>query len=121
VISTAEAYVIRTDDGGWRVAGTRVSLDSVIRAHLEGLSAEATVESFPTLSPEQIHGAIAFYLRNRAEIDQYLAAQDERWEALRRESEARSGPLLARLRAANTRVSNRLPDTCRGVTGDPLR
>ena len=44
-------------------------------------------------------GALAFYLRHRAEIDRYLAAQDARWEQLREDSEATHGPLLNRLRA----------------------
>ena len=104
MLETAVEYAVRTPEGGWRVAGTRVSLDSVVHAYLEGLTPEAIVDSSPSLTPEQVRGAIAFYLRNRAEIDQYLAEQDKRWEALRLESEARNAPLLARLRAARAQA-----------------
>jgi len=93
------SYVSRTVEGGWRVAGTRVSLDSVVHAYLEGQSPEAIADSLPSLSLEQIHGAIAFYLRHREEVEQYLAEQDERWERLRDESERANGPLLERIRA----------------------
>ncbi|HUG90726.1 MAG TPA: DUF433 domain-containing protein [Planctomycetaceae bacterium] len=58
------SYVMRTPQGGWRVAGTRVGLESIIHAYNEGESPEAMVLSWPTLSLEQIHGAIAFYLRD---------------------------------------------------------
>jgi hypothetical protein len=46
-------YVEKHDEGYW-VAGTRVSLDSVILAFLEGLSPETiATECFPILTLEQ--------------------------------------------------------------------
>jgi uncharacterized protein (DUF433 family) len=97
---TAVTYVMKTPQGGWRVIGTRVSLDSVVHAYWEGRLPEAIAADFPTLSLEQVHGAIAFYLRNRKEVDQYITEQDARWRQLQDESEARHGPLLQRVRAA---------------------
>jgi hypothetical protein len=67
------------------------------------MSPEAIVEEFPTLSPEQVYGAIAFYLHNKSEIDQYLREQLERWRTIQAASEAQHGPLLDRLR------KNRVP------------
>src|SRR5438270_11662304 len=91
-------YVCQTSEGGWRIGGTRVSLDSLVHAYWEGQSPEAIAEDFPTLGLEKIHGAIAFYLHNREVIDAYLASQEARWEQLRRDSEARHSPLLKRIR-----------------------
>src|SRR5262245_44623768 len=91
-------YVYRTPQGGWRIAGSRVSLDSIVFAHREGRSPEAIADAFPSLSLEQIHGAIAFYLHHRDEIDRYLIDQEAKWERLRRESETTHAPLLERLR-----------------------
>ncbi|GAC1395919.1 MAG: hypothetical protein NVSMB56_10300 [Pyrinomonadaceae bacterium] len=68
---------------GFRVAGTRVSLDSVVYAFLNGQTAEAIAQSFPALTLEQVYGAIAFYLANRHEIDEYLARQRAEYEAKR--------------------------------------
>ena len=93
-------YVFQTPEGGWRISGSRVSLDSIVHAFWEGQTPEAIAEDFPTLSLEQIHGAIDFYLRNQEEIDRYLAAQDARWEQLRQQSETTHGPLLKRIRAS---------------------
>lgn len=59
-------------DGGYWVAGTRVSLDSIVYASLAGRTAESIAQAFPALSLEQVYGAIAFYLANRPEIDAHL-------------------------------------------------
>jgi uncharacterized protein (DUF433 family) len=93
-------YVVQTSQGSWQVAGSRVSLDSVVYAYWEGLSPEAIVAAFPSLCAEQVYGAIAFYLHNRHEIDQYIGQQKSRWEELKERSETENGPLLERLRAA---------------------
>ena len=61
-------------DGGWRVRGSRVSLDSIVFAFRDGLSPEAIArECFPTLRLEQVYGAIAFYLAHRGELDSFFA------------------------------------------------
>lgn len=93
-------YVEKTPQGGWRVTGSRVSLDSIVHAYWEGRMPEAIAADFPSLSLEQIHGAIAFYLSQREEIDSYLSAQGKRWDALRTASEAGHASLLHRVRAS---------------------
>lgn len=103
-------YVHVTAEGGWRIVDSRVSLDSVVRAYWEGKSPEAIVEEFPTLAAELVYGAIAYYLRNRDEIDKYLAQQDAKWNQTQQASEAANGPLLNRLRAIRrTTPDEKLP------------
>jgi uncharacterized protein (DUF433 family) len=97
---TLRAYVSRTPEGGWRIEGTRVSLDSVVHEFLDGESPEGIVEHYPSLPLEQVYGAIAFYLSHRTEVDAYLKEQDGLWERARGESESRNAPLLQRLRDA---------------------
>ena len=76
---------------GWRVRGSRVSLDSVVAAFRDGLSPEAIArECFPTLSLEQVYGVITFYLANRAELDaagQAMQAEGEAWRQQQRAAE----------------------------------
>jgi len=60
-------------DGGYYIAGTRISLDSVVYAFNEGSSPEAIQEDFPLLTRAQVYGAIAYYLDHQTEIDEYLA------------------------------------------------
>lgn len=93
MIEAAVTYVFQTPEGGCRFTRSRVSLDSIVRAYWEGRSPEAVAEDFPTLSLEQIHGAVAFYLHNREEMDRYLATQDESWKHFQQESEAAHGSL----------------------------
>ena len=91
-------YAFQTEHGGWRVTGSRVSLDSIIHAFSRGQTPEQIVQSFPTLTLEQVHGAIAFYLRHQQMLDAYMQRQAERLEQLRREAEERNRDLRARIR-----------------------
>ena len=84
----AKQYVEQRDQGYW-IAGSRVSLDSVILAFLDGLSPETIVaECFPVLTPEQVYGAITYYLAHRAKIDAYMQQADAEFEALRQATHA---------------------------------
>jgi len=71
-------------DGAFKIAGTRVSLDSVVYAFRDGKSPETIAyDCFPTLTLEQVYGAITFYLANREEIDAYLEEGERRYNELR--------------------------------------
>jgi uncharacterized protein (DUF433 family) len=70
----ATGYVEQRE-GGYYVAGSRVSLDSVVYAFLRGELPEGIVESFPALGLEQVFGAMAFYLANRDSMANLEAAR----------------------------------------------
>jgi uncharacterized protein (DUF433 family) len=97
--SMTERYVERLGNA-YKVAGSRVSLDSVVYAFLNGQSPEGIVDSFPTLSLEQVYGAITFYLSNRDEIDAYLKQGEEEFESLRRASRQSNPQLYKKLEEA---------------------
>ena len=69
---------IEERNGGYYVAGTRISLDSVMYSFERGNAPEAIQERFPLLKPAQIYGAIAFYLDHQAEVRQYLEEKERR-------------------------------------------
>lgn len=78
-----EQYIEKNDEGYW-IFGTRVSLNSVILAFLDGISPETiAAECFPVLTLEQVYGAITYYLSHRDEVDAYLDEADAEFEALR--------------------------------------
>jgi uncharacterized protein (DUF433 family) len=81
-ICMTDAYIEQRDDA-YVVAGTRVSLDSVVYAFLEGQSAEAIAQAFPALTLEQVYGAITYYLAHRNEVDRYLEGRREDFAAAR--------------------------------------
>jgi uncharacterized protein (DUF433 family) len=79
-----ETQYVEKRDGGYWIAGTRVSLDSIVMAFLDGLSPETIVaECFPVLTLEQVYGALTYYLAHQTEIDAYLREADTEFEALR--------------------------------------
>jgi uncharacterized protein (DUF433 family) len=69
-------------DDVYRVAGTRVALDSIVRCFWEGDAPESIVQSFPVLTLEQVYGAIAYYLRHQEGIDTYLKQAEAEEEAI---------------------------------------
>lgn len=82
-----------TDQGGvLRVAGTRVSLDSVIYAFDEGATPEEIAQAFPTLDLAAIYSVLGYYLQNRSEIEQYLERRKVERRELKKELEARFNP-----------------------------
>jgi uncharacterized protein (DUF433 family) len=60
---------IERPNGGYYVAGARISLDSIVSSFNSGESPETIRQNFPSLTLEQIYGAIAFYLGHRDEVD----------------------------------------------------
>ena len=63
------AEYVELRNGGYYVNGTRVSLDSIVYSFQDGESPETIRQNFPSLTLEQVYGAIAFYLAHQAEIE----------------------------------------------------
>jgi uncharacterized protein (DUF433 family) len=84
-------------NGGYYVAGSRVSLASIIHEYRDGAAAETIRQNFPTLSLEQIHGAIAFYLGHPHEAEAYLSDLKKKWEELEHGAKPASPELQQRL------------------------
>ncbi len=94
-------YVEQRDNGYW-IAGTRISLDSVVFSFLDGESPESIAQNFPLLRLEQVYGGIAFYLANRDLIDQYLEAVEAEFEHLRQSLREKNSFLYQKLKAASS-------------------
>jgi uncharacterized protein (DUF433 family) len=60
---------IEQRNGGFYVAGARVSLDSIVYSFKAGASPETIRQNFSSLTREQVYGAIAFYLTHEQEVD----------------------------------------------------
>jgi uncharacterized protein (DUF433 family) len=79
-----EKQYIEKRENVYFIAGTRVSLDSVVLAFLDGLSPETIVtECFPVLKLEQVYGAITYYLGHRNDINAYLKQAEAEFDSLR--------------------------------------
>ncbi len=86
-----------------RLKGHRVGIDDVLYYYLEGYTPEEIAANLPSLSLEEIHATITYYLRNRSEMDAYLARLAEWREQRYREWAANPPPVVQRLRALKAR------------------
>src|SRR5689334_9832527 len=92
-ITLAEAPPLcKLSDGAIRVRGTRVSLDTVIHAYDEGCTPEEIRDDYPTLQLTDIYAVIAFYLRHREAVLDYLEESRQRADEIRRKIETLCPP-----------------------------
>ncbi len=70
-------------DGTIRVIGSRITLDTLIAAFQRGDTPDQIHDGFPTLTLPQIYGAIAWYLNNQSEADEYLKTSEAEANELR--------------------------------------
>ncbi len=95
----AEPVPLRADErGALRVGDSRVTLDVLINEYEEGADPEGIVNSFPTLRLADVYAVIAYYLRHKDTVDDYLRKRQVEAAALRREIES-CQPNKAELRA----------------------
>jgi uncharacterized protein (DUF433 family) len=99
------AAPLRVDAGGVvRISSTRVTLDTLIGAFSAGCAPEEIVTKYPSLDIADVYAVIALYLRNRSEVDAYVAARDAEAARVRSEVETRTG-----LRDVRARLLARRP------------
>src|SRR5260221_5802890 len=101
---------IEQRNGGYYVAETRISLDSVVYSFNRGSSPEAIKEEYPLLKLPQIYGAIAFYLDNQEAIQRYLDDKERDIDASSIPMSEVNPELWARLRRARQSMSEHRPE-----------
>ena len=79
-----------------RVAKTRVTLDTVVSAFLEGCTPEEIGEQYTSLQLSDIYLVVGYYLRHREEVHTYLAERQRQAAAIQREAEQRFNPVGVR-------------------------
>jgi uncharacterized protein (DUF433 family) len=87
-------------DGGYWIAGTRVSLDSIVYAFLRGAAPESIHQSFPVLKLEEVYGAVTYYLGHQEDVNSYLRQNDREFDALRAQARQVNPGLYKRLEEA---------------------
>ena len=94
-------------DGVMRVGSTRVTLDTVVAAFREGMTAEGIAEQYPSLRLADVYSAIAYFLNHTAEVDVYLREREQLAAAVRSESEGRTNAIGVRARLLARQAQNR--------------
>lgn len=84
--------------GGLRVTGTRVLLERIVHAFEDGATPEAIVQSYDTLPLADVYAVLTWYLRHKAEVEDYLRRRAGDAAVIRQGIEAKQ-PDRAELRA----------------------
>ena len=107
-VLTAEPPPLHTDeDGGVRVGGTRVTLDTLIGAFNTGSTAEEIVMKYPSLKLSDVYAVIAYYFWHRREIDAYLQRRRNAAQVAQEQTEERFPPQGIRERLLSRRNVDR--------------
>ncbi|OQX25798.1 MAG: hypothetical protein BWK80_13800 [Desulfobacteraceae bacterium IS3] len=67
-----ESYFEFINEYAIRIRGTRVNIETVLQNYQDGASPEEIAIRYPTLSFEQIHAAILYYLAKQKHVEDYL-------------------------------------------------
>jgi uncharacterized protein (DUF433 family) len=89
-------FLTRDADGFIHLTGHRIGLASLIHYYNEGLSAEMLACEYPSVSLSLVHKVIAFYLENKAGVDEYITRCEDEIE--RQRSRTAKGPSASELR-----------------------
>mgnify|MGYP000005731122 CR=1 FL=1 len=90
VVKIREEIPIKLNkDGVYLVGGTRVTLDTIVRAHKRGRSAETIARQYPALQLADVYFVIGYYLHNPATVEQYLEKRAQLAKQVRKLNETR--------------------------------
>ena len=90
----AEAPPLREDAAGaLRIGDSRVLLELVIRAFQDGATPETIVQRYSTLTLSDVYAVIAYYLRHRSEVEEYLTQREQKAEEVRQRLDSQQGDL----------------------------
>jgi uncharacterized protein (DUF433 family) len=82
-----------------RITGTRIGIESILYEYIHrGQAPEVIAERFHTVSLEQVYAAILYYLRNREQLDAYMADWLAFSRTAREAQERNPPPIVVRLR-----------------------
>jgi uncharacterized protein (DUF433 family) len=98
----------QAEDGVVRIANTRIPLERVVRAFLNGMTPEQIAHDFDVLKVEDVYAVINYYLHHREEVDAYMADAEKDAAKIKDEIEMRcdSAGIRARLLARRKPEAN---------------
>ena len=87
---TVERVPIQTDaDGVVRVAGTRVTLDTLVAAFDAGATAEEIAQQYPSVALADVYSVITYYLRHQSDVCAHFQKRQQQAAIVRQENERR--------------------------------
>ena len=91
---SSEPPPLRRDEAGTvRIGSGRISLDLIVEQYENGLSPEEMVRAYDSLALADVYAAIAYYLRHRDQVNEYLARRDAEADESRTNIETEHPPI----------------------------
>ena len=82
-----------------RLKGHRIGIETVLYDYIHrGRTPEQIVASYPSLTLEEVHATIVYYLHNQTNVSRYLAEWLEYGDRMRAEEARNPTPAILRLR-----------------------
>ena len=104
----SEPIPLQTDhDGAVRVGGTRVTLDTIVGAHLHGATPQDIARQYPAVQLADVYAVLGYYLRHTSSVDAYLRERQAAADQIRRETEKKFDPIGIKERLGNRRGGQR--------------
>ena len=94
-----------SEDSVIRVAGTRVTLETVVTAFQQGATAEEIAQQYSSLQLADVYAVIAFYLQRKPDVDEYVRQAGMQTAAIQQDHEARFDPVGIRARLLARRAA----------------
>ena len=108
-----ENYFDFISEDAIRIAGTRINIETVLRDYRQGAGPEEIVLRYQTLSLEQVHATITYYLANREKVQDYLRcveiSHEEAWQEQKRHPSVFIRSLRERLERERSKIYERKP------------
>lgn len=76
-------------DGVIRVSKTRVTLDTIVAAFLEGLTAEEIAVQYPVVPLADVYSVIGYYLHQKSKVESYIERREKFAQEVRKKNEER--------------------------------
>lgn len=92
LIETQPVPLMSDSDGVVRVSGTRVTLDTIIYAFLDGATAEEIAQQYPSVPLSDIYTVLGFYLHQSAEVNAYLQQRKQLAAQVKHQNEQQFDP-----------------------------
>ena len=92
LIETQPLPLMLEKEGSIRVSGTRVTLDTLVYAFLEGATAEEIAYQYPSLDLSDVYSVIGYYLHHRTKVDTYIRERKRDARKTREENEIKFSP-----------------------------
>ena len=90
LVIASEPVPLETNvDGVVQVGKTRVTLDTVVAAFKQGMTAEEIAYRYPSLKLADVYATIAFYLNHQQEVETYLQQRKKHAQEVRKINEAK--------------------------------